>query len=266
MCCIQLLQCVSPIASVFVGIAVSVLEQGPVRFIADKRPISKTYAELQQAKEAAQEIKKVKSTSSSQAASLRRQEDRQRQLEDIIVDLKHDLDSAKASEQAAVAEAAAVKKDVARKELRYRQAAAAANRAREELADEKENRNNAVAAGHAELQATLKQVQQQANETTQVLKDAHESQTMELKVRLEHLKAERDSLQEQNLELNDRVQTLSAHKQDASSPTPPAGALVVSSSAGSLEAAVAELQTRNHRLQMALARKSTAEEKSDRQV
>lgn len=222
--------------------------------------------ELQLSKEAAQDVKKVKSTASSQAASLRRQEDRQRQLEDIIVDLKHELDSTKASEQAAVTETAAAKKDVARKELRYRQAAAAANRAREELADEKKNRNNAVAAGHAELHTTLKQVQQQAHETTQALKDAHESQTQELKIRLEHLQAERDSLQDQNSELIERVQTLSAHKEDATSPAPTAGALVVSSSAGSLEAAVAELQTRNHRLQMALAKKSTGEDKPDRQV
>lgn len=224
------------------------------------------HAELQQSKQAAQEIKKVKSTASSQAASLRRQDERQRQLEDIIVDLKHDLDAAKASEQAAVAEAASLKKDLARKELRFRQSAAAANRARDELACEKENRNNAVAAGHGDLQATLKQVQQQADEVTHAVKQAHDAQTRELKVRLEQLQAEQDSLQEQNSELIERVQCLSAQNQDAGSPARTAGALVVSSSSGSLEAAVAELQTRNHRLQMALARKSTAEDKPERQV
>lgn len=216
--------------------------------------VSDVHAELQQSQELASELKKVKSTASTHAASLRRQEERQRQLEDIIVDLKHELDAAKASEKSAVETASAMKKDVARKELRYRQAAAAANRARDELANEKENRNNAVAAGHAELQATLKQVQNQANEAATAIKQAHDAQTRELRVRVEQLQAERDTLLDKNTELMERVEYAPVENQQSSAVTQPPGALVASNSS-SLEAVVAELRTRNHRLQKALAHK-----------
>ena len=220
-------------------------------------------AEEQRAQEAAQELRRVRGTLSSQAASIRRHDERQRQLEDIIVDLKHDLDAAQASHQAAAGEAAAIKQDVAKKELRLRQAAAAANRARDELADEKATCNAAVAAGHADLQSTLKQVQQQAQEAASAVKEAHAAQTRELQTRLGVLQAERDALQMENAQLCDRVQQLSSQQEAAEVRS---AARSQHASSEDLHAVIAGLQQRNNRLQMALARKHASEQATNGQV
>jgi golgin subfamily B member 1 len=223
-----------------------------------------SHAEEQRAQEASQELKRVRGSLSSQAASLRRQEERQRQLEDIIVDLKHDLDDAQASHKAAAEEAAVRKQEVAKSELRVKQAAAAANRARDELADARASSNAAVATGHAELQSTLRQVQQQAHETTCALKEGHAAQIRELQARIDGLHAERDTLQMENAQLCDRVQQLQSRESEQARQAQ--GNSLHLTSTESLHSAIVGLQQRNSRLQMALARKYADVRASGEQV
>lgn len=237
-------------------------------------------ADVEKVNAATEELQKVRATVTSQTASLRRQKERSEQLEDVIIDLKHDLDAAQAGKTAAEDAVAKAKAAASQKTSKLKTAEAAVAEARDELAQERAQQSKNSNAAQADIQSMLQSMQRQSDNALKALEQSHAVQMTDLQNRLDAVQAERNSLFE---ELNStrslleeaKAQRQAAQAQAAISPEPAAnsarGAAAVPCSSGcnssraaspeasaSMQASIDELQQRNNRLQMALAAKHTA--------
>lgn len=237
-------------------------------------------ADVEKANAATEELQKVRTTVTNQTASLRRHKERSEQLEDVIIDLKHDLDAAQAGKTAAEDAVAKAKAAAFQKASKLKTAEAAVAELRDELAQERAQQSKNSNAAQADIQSMLQSMQRQSDNALKALEQSHAVQLNDLKNRLDAVQAERNSLFDElnstrsQLE-NAKAQAQAAHAQAAMSPEPaadsaPGGPAVPRSSgcnssraaspeaAASMQASIAELQQRNNRLQMALAAKHTA--------
>eukprot|EP00892_Ulva_mutabilis_P007861 jgi/Ulvmu1/5447/UM224_0002.1 len=232
---------------------------------------------------ATDELQKVRATVTSQAASLRRQKDRTEQLEDVIIDLKHDLDATQATKATAEDALSKAKAAAQQKTAKLKAAEAAAQAARDEVAQERAQQSASSNAAQADIQTLLQSMQKQSESAVRAMEQAHAVQLQDLHGRLDSLQAERHALTD---ELNSTRSQLDAERAGAQAQLDAAraehskeleqqaaggadsflehrpvsqGRRAMSPEAtASMQASLEELQNRNHRLQMALAKRATA--------
>lgn len=239
-----------------------------------------TFADVEKFNAATEELQKVRNTVTSQAASIRRQKERTEELEDVIIDLKHELDAAQAAKTTAEEAVAKAKTATSQKAVKLKAAEAAVAEARDELAQERSQQSAQSTAAQADIQSMLQTMQRQSDSALKAMEQAHRVELSNLHSRLEAVHAERDTLmadlrsaQEQLEAAHEDVKVArqEAEKHAQSSQSAMNSTIVVSGNvsrstspeaAASLQASVEELQQRNHRLQMALASKSRAAQPS----
>lgn len=223
---------------------------------------------------ATEELQKVRSTLTSQATSLRRQKERSEQLEDVIIDLKHELDAATAGKASAEDAVSKAKASANHKLTKLKAAEAAVEEARDELAQERAKQSAKSNAAQADIQSMLQSMQRQSDKALEALEQAHAVQLNDLQNRLSAVQAERNDLLEKlhstQLQLNapDQAQSTqtgaSTGEQSAETgavvqkPSSSSSRAASPEAAASQQASIEELQQRNNRLQMALAAKRTA--------
>lgn len=244
------------------------------RELLHRSPHQPVAADAEKANAAAEELQKVRATVTSQTATLRRQKERTEQLEDVIIDLKHDLDATQAAKTAAEEAVSKAKATAAQKSTKLKAAEAAAAAARDEAAQRSASSN----AAHADIQTLLQSMQTQSDNAMRTLEHAHAGQLTDLQNRLDAVQAERNTLM---IDLHNTRSQLEAEKtsaqaqadvdraqgDSAAAPSRKTGSIAPVGStsrsmspeaAASMQASLEELQQRNHRLQMALAAQKIA--------
>lgn len=211
----------------------------------------------------------------SQTASLRRQKERTEQLEDVIIDLKHDLDATQAAKAAAEESVSKAKAAASQKSAKLKAAEAAAVAAREEIAQERAQQSASSDAAQADIQTLLQSMQKQSDNALRTLEHAHAVQLQDLQNRLDAVQEQRDTLADDLSSMRSQLDAERAAAQgqaeasragaaqaapvsDGDVPVSQGGRPMSPEAAASMRASLEELQQRNHRLQMALAKRTKA--------
>jgi chromosome segregation ATPase len=219
-----------------------------------------SHAAKADAKASAEEAEKLRRQSASHAAALRRCKVRQQQLEDALVSIKHDLEASQTKVEQAEGKAHAAIAKVGAVTRRAAAAEVSAKAAQAELAAEADK----VAAVREESRARLASMQEASCEALRSTEAAASEQVHRLTLRVTELKSEKKCLEVRLQEAQARLR--SPEKQQPAEkisrrdgPAESGNALVVTDEGNKASEVIADLQRRNHQLQMALAQKLVAE-------
>jgi septal ring factor EnvC (AmiA/AmiB activator) len=193
---------------------------------------SRTAADLD-AKTNAEEVERLRKATSTHVSAIRRHKVRQSQLEDALISLKQDLETSQDALSEAEAAVTQARTKAAAADLRASAAEAAERSARMELAGAVDE----VASVRDESRAALAHMQDTSCEALRSAEAATAAHVQHLTAHVSSLEAENKRLQQLNQQFENRQASgvEEGRKEDVG------------------KNVVAELQRRNHKLQMALA-------------